>query len=291
MSNYDFATLSSKDFEELARDLLQCKIGLTFESFTAGRDNGIDLRHRSDENHIIVQCKHYHSSSFSKLKSNLGKELSNVKNINPKRYIIVTSLGLTPGNKDEIMNIFTPYCQSTADVLGKDDLNKLLAEYPMIEKNHFKLWITSVPILESIIHGSIKNYTSQVLELITQKARMFVEHDGFNNALNILNEHHYCILSGIPGSGKTTNAEMLLLHSIAEGFVPVIISKDIEQAYTLLVDRESKQVFFYDDFLGQTSLKVKLGKKEDSRLLDFIEIISRNSQKRLIFNDKRLYIK
>ena len=43
MPNYDFTSLSSYDFEGLVRDLLQEELGITLESFTSGRDHGIDL--------------------------------------------------------------------------------------------------------------------------------------------------------------------------------------------------------------------------------------------------------
>jgi hypothetical protein len=40
---YDFRTLSPLDFEELVRDLLQAELGIMFESFKPGKDQGIDF--------------------------------------------------------------------------------------------------------------------------------------------------------------------------------------------------------------------------------------------------------
>jgi hypothetical protein len=47
MADYDFRSLSPHDFELLCRDLLQKPLGMTLESFTMGRDSGIDFRYRS----------------------------------------------------------------------------------------------------------------------------------------------------------------------------------------------------------------------------------------------------
>lgn len=81
ISNYDFSTLSSFDFEVLVRDLMQYELnGITLESFTSGRDGGIDLRYSRDlSNALIIQCKHYSGSTLSNLKTELGKELLKVK--------------------------------------------------------------------------------------------------------------------------------------------------------------------------------------------------------------------
>jgi hypothetical protein len=58
MNNYDFGKLLSPlRFEQITRDLLSEKYG-AFESFAAGRDNGIDYRYsESNDNVLIVQCK------------------------------------------------------------------------------------------------------------------------------------------------------------------------------------------------------------------------------------------
>ena len=98
MPNYDFKTLSPIDFEILVRDLLQEELGVRLESFKSGRDRGIDLRYcPSPDNALIIQCKHYAESSFQILLREIKKhELDKVNKLQPKRYIFVTSLGLTP---------------------------------------------------------------------------------------------------------------------------------------------------------------------------------------------------
>lgn len=98
MPNYDFLNLSPIDFEELTRDLLQKFYKVDFESFTNGRVRGIDLRYSIDiNNNLILQCKRY--KKYSDLKSTLKREVCKIQNLDINRYILVTSLGLTPSNK------------------------------------------------------------------------------------------------------------------------------------------------------------------------------------------------
>ena len=74
MANYDFRSLSSHDFELLCRDLLQEALGLRLESFSAGPDSGIDLRHALPSANLIVQCKHFADSGFNALRRHLQRK-------------------------------------------------------------------------------------------------------------------------------------------------------------------------------------------------------------------------
>lgn len=72
MINYDLLILSPDEFENLSRDLLQREFSLFFESFTTGRDDGVDFRCARNNQNIVLQCKRY--DSWDNLKSNLKKE-------------------------------------------------------------------------------------------------------------------------------------------------------------------------------------------------------------------------
>jgi len=66
MPTYDFHSLSSLDFEDLVRDLLQAEWGIRLESFKTGRDSGIDLRYtKNKKENTIIQCKHFVGSGQS----------------------------------------------------------------------------------------------------------------------------------------------------------------------------------------------------------------------------------
>jgi hypothetical protein len=192
MSNYDFTTsLSPIDFELLSKDLLEAELGIILENFSEGRDKGIDLRYaaiRSTGNHVfrlpllgipkkpsqlIVQCKRY--STFADLKSKLkNEELAKIIKLNPERYILTTSVSLSPQQADELKSILSPFVQSTGDIFGKDRLNSILTKHEEIERRNIKLWIGSAGVLDSIINagkGMLK--TAQMASLILTIQKRF----------------------------------------------------------------------------------------------------------------------
>ena len=148
---YDFKSLSSYDFELLIRDLLQKELNQNLEAFKPGRDSGIDIRLSINKrNNIIIQCKHYANSKYSDLILALKNEKEKIETLKPDRYIIATSQGLTPLNKEEISKLFDPYLQDYSDIIDNDRINNLLKRYPDIEKDHYKLWMTSTEIMRLI---------------------------------------------------------------------------------------------------------------------------------------------
>lgn len=286
MADYDFKQLSSYDFEILIRDLLQEEFELTIESFKSGRDNGIDLRYaRGEQNELIVQCKHYANSSFKDLKGTLKKEVCKVQNLKCNRYILVTSLGLTPGNKDEILKILKPYCKSTSDILGREDVNNLLTKFKDIERENYKLWLTSTNIMERILHSGVYNQSQIEIQLIMDKSKFYVQNKSYFTAKNVLKELNYCIISGIPGIGKTTLAEILILHYLSKGYEVIKIENSIKEAFEVY-NPSKLQLFYYDDFLGQTTLKEKLGKNEDSQILKFIDVVNNSNKSKFILTTR-----
>lgn len=281
---YDFQTLSPKDFEELTRDLLQKELNITFESFKNGKDQGIDLRYaKNSDNEIIVQCKHYKNSKFSNLIKSLKEEVNKIQKLNPSRYIVVTSLALSPKNKEKILSTCSPYITSTSDILGLDDLNNLIQKNKDVENNHFKLWMTSTNVLERILHSDIVNESIFKLEEIKEKIKRFVPNPSLYKAKEILNTENCVVISGAPGVGKTTLAEMLIWEYTLNEYEFINISENIKEAFSLYSPNPNKrQIFYYDDFLGTTNLT----KNEDSSLILFISKINKSKNKKMILTTR-----
>jgi hypothetical protein len=287
MPNYDFKSLSPIDFEILVRDLLQEELALTLESFKPGKDLGIDFRFTTDkDNTVVVQCKHYIESGFDALKYVLvSKELSKIALLNPSRYIVATSVGLNPDQKDAIKKVLSPYVRSSSDVFGKDDLNNMLGKFPHIERQTFKLWLSSLPILEEVLHAGIFNMSREELSRIKRHALLYVQNESFGEASLILEEHNFCVIAGLPGIGKTILAEMLVLHYSRAGYEVVKVSEDIADAWKL-IQPHTRRVFYYDDFLGQASFSEKMNKNEDQRIIDFIHTVRKSTGVKLILTTR-----
>lgn len=291
MTDYNFSHLSSYEFELLCRDLLQKQWSIQLESFKSGKDGGIDLRHcSSTDGTIVVQCKRYVESDFEDLYRELRNDADKVAQLKPSRYAVCTSLGLLPQQKNKILKLFSPFCKTTGDIFGREDLNNILGQNKDLERKHHKLWLHSFEVLRSVHHSSIINFSQAELERIERKRCYYVHTDGFNEALSILQKHRYCVITGIPGIGKTTLAEMLILAHAAHGYEIIKVSEDIDEAFSVH-SKDTKQLFYYDDFLGQTGLQTKLGKNEDDRLIGFITLVGNSKKTRFILTTREYILK
>lgn len=283
MANYDFSTLNDRDLEELSRDLISKKLNLEFQSFKPGSDKGIDLRYSTinDNNEIVVQVKHYLRSGITRLKYDLRhSEVSKVKSLNPKRYIFCTSLPLSPQDKDDIVEIFTPFIKSASDVIGSEDLNKWLEDCPAIQERHFKLWLSSIEIIKRIVKNSVKGRSEFYKEKIEKNISLYVPNKTHNQAVTTLNNYNFILITGAPGIGKSTLANVLAYQLLAEDFELIYVREivEAEEAFS----SEKRQVFYFDDFLGAITLDLYSSRNADSAIVSFIDRIRADKFKRLI---------
>ena len=287
---YDFKELDNKEFELITRDLLQEEFGINFQTFAAGKDQGIDCLFSVDNNYeIVVQCKHYRNSNFSVLFNKLKKEeLKKIKRIKPKRYILVTSLDLTLNNKQKILELFEGLIKDLSDIIDFNSLNNLLNNFPQVKKNYLKLWIKDSDYLEHLLGRQTHNKSKIKLKNIKKCLNIFVQTPSFKEASKKLEEKNYIIITGSQGLGKTTLANVLSWKYINEGYEFLAIS-DVNEGWNLL-EENRKQIFYYDDFLGSTQLET-FRRNEDSDLIDFIEAIINDDNKKFILTSRDYILK
>lgn len=299
MSNYDFSTLGPLDFEKLVCDLLNDYIkdkkpNRLFKSSKEGKDKGIDLFLSTPENdlEIVAQVKHYVKSPYSKLRYDLiNKEKEKVAKLNPKSYVFVTSLELSPQEKIEIKSIFKPYIISLEDVFDRNDLNMLIRKNKKIEENHFKLWFSSFVVLNKILNyryeGRNKEFTEEIL---ARKIRLFVLTSDFYRVKMILENNKFIVLTGEPGVGKTTLSDMVIYNYLKEDFQLTIIYDDIKEIENTLLNDDSKQIFYFDDFLGHTQAEINKSKSAENILIKLIGRIEGLKNKFLILNTRKFIL-
>lgn len=287
MSNYDFKNISPYEFEKIIRDLLSAKEKIDFEIFSSGPDGGIDLRHVSENGELtIVQCKHYASSSFSNLKSNFrSHEVDKARSLNPDRYILATSLPLTPMKKGDLIKISDGLISNPGDIISCETINSWIREFPDIERRHMNLWATSTAVLEQILHSGIYSYSEYQKEEMKRKIGFYVKSECFYEAQEIIKSQKFCVIAGPPGVGKTTLAEILMIDYLNQGYDIVRVSSDIREAFDAFNEKE-KKVYYYDDFLGQTGLDDKLNKNEDQGIIDFCNLCNRSSNSLFILTTR-----
>ncbi|WP_419671762.1 hypothetical protein [Aliarcobacter butzleri] len=118
-----------------------------------------------------------------------------------------------------------------------------------------------------------------------EKLKIYVQNESYNNAIDILNQNNYCIISGVPGIGKTTLADILSFQYIQQQFEFLFISNNISEAWELL-KTDTKQLFYFDDFLGRNFLEDRLEKNEDESLISFIEFVKKDKSKKFILTTR-----
>jgi len=285
MPEYDFHQLSPHDLEVLTRDLLQAHWGVDIESFKAGRDGGIDLRYAAGPSKTIIQVKHYLRTGLAGLMRDLEQEAVKVRRLAPSRYVLVTSVPLSPSNKDAIAGVIGEEYLKPHDIVGAEDLNNLIGQYSDVEGRHYKLWLASRGVLDRVIHNAAVTRSEFKARQVYEQARRYVASDAYPKALQMLADQRVVIIAGPPGVGKTTLADLLLYAHLEQGYQAILIQRDVEEGEKLF-QPGLRQIFYFDDFMGATFAGDRVHGSSDRALLNFIAMVRATPAARLVLTTR-----
>ncbi|WNH12553.1 AAA family ATPase [Thalassobellus suaedae] len=294
MAAYDFSTLNSSDLEDLVCDLLnedqpQDSV-IKYKTFKEGRDLGIDILYSSDSKEYdhVGQVKHYRVTGYTGLIKDLKeKEVDKVKKLSPNRYIFATSVDLLVSNTKEIKEVFTPYIKNINDIYGKKNLNRLIEKHENVLHIHYKLWLSDISVLKIILNSDLEFRSTNFIENeLKKRIRLYVQTPMFRKAQNALVNNNFIIITGEPGVGKTTLAEMLIYEYIAKGYRLTYVLDDIRDAEKVLTMDDSKQIIYYDDFLGSNAVEIEKSKGNETRLRKILRRITKMTNKLVVFTTR-----
>ncbi|UXZ23049.1 restriction endonuclease [Pseudomonas sp. YeP6b] len=286
MNEYDFSRLNDKEFEVFCSDLLSAREGVHFERFKSGRDGGVDGRYfKPDGSEWILQCKHWVSTPVERLVKHVEEnETPKVRKLAPERYFLAVSHALSRNDKKNLMEMLSPFVLSPNDILGREDLNDLLAKHPEVEGRHYKLWMSSANVLRYLFDKPMLDRSVFAFEEILADSKIYVPTVNHGAAITKLESMGVVIITGPASIGKTTLAEQLILHYVCEGFSLACISNDVREAESIF-DPDSKQIFYFDDFLGRNYLEALSG-HEGAQIVQFMKRIGKNKSKRFILTSR-----
>ena len=291
----DYSFLSPIDFQKMCGDIIQIRENITFECFALGKDQGIDYRGFKDGKTIIVQVKS--TKNYNTLKSELKNvELAKVKKLNPDRYILMVAMPLLPNQKKEILEIFKDYIVDNLDLIHGADIEGYLRrpEYSSVRKFFQQKAILNVvgPHEYKIVDDHPFVNCRWLYQDILELEKYYVETSCFERVKRrIEDNNNIIILTGDPGSGKTTNAKMLIAYLLDKKMVDEVIDLKSYNDFFKYYDGEKRQIFFFDDFWGSTFRFNYFDSNIERDLFAMLDLVSTNSNSYLIMTTREYVLK
>lgn len=147
--------------------------------------------------------------------------------------------------------------------------------------------MSSATVLDRVVRSASHAFTATTEAEIAAKVRVYAPNASFRASRDILEQQHILIVSGPPGVGKTTLAEMLSYAYVVEDW-DLVALRSLDDGFAAIHD-DKKQLFLFDDFLGKVALDTHALASKDSDLARFMKRVRTAKNARFILTT-RAYI-
>ena len=281
--------MTTSDFENFAIEIVKKKFeNKSLHGFKEGRDAGIDGIDDIKSPTLIIQAKRWQvTKNKTTAVKHLKEEIDKIALTKEKygwvtdfKYVIVTSMGLSPANLKEIRNYadeiipnaiptddYIIYSSTLTTLSQQKEYRDVFMDYGLLEKD------ISI-ILKS---DRLKSVEAESQEYFSDfDSKYFVETSFLGEAYHILQREHIVLIQGPAGIGKTTTCSMLgnLFLNNDDNVFDVIVRRveEINEVLKLYHEvyrgSEDRNLFVvFDDFLGRNKFDVEERILQDIRKL------------------------
>ncbi|KZE72851.1 hypothetical protein AV926_18475 [Myroides marinus] len=111
-----------------------------------------------------------------------------------------------------------------------------------------------------------------------------------DEANKILLKEKVLLITGDPGVGKTTLAEVILFEKAKAKYRIHIVNTIREAEDMISVNNKEKQIFYFDDFLGEVYYEIIAGSQKENEVAQFVNRIKNSPNKFLILSTRTVIL-